>query len=472
VIIYEKNTIQVSEITEIETATKQLATAIVTVGDLLQYTKLTIPVYQRPYKWSTKNVIQLLDDVIVHKKKSAYRLGTIVIHEEGENLNIVDGQQRTITLILITKAVLNSELRREFKNPELINLLKKIESSLINPAFSSDISISNIQTNYREIERLIATMDEETIHFLFTRCEFIQFVLSDISEAFQFFDSQNARGKDLEPHDLLKAYHLREFSAEEEPYKNKVVETWESMDTSKVSRLFGEYLYRIKGWAKGNSSRYFTKNEVGLFKGINMSKIENYPYTEIVRIAHYYVDHYNGSFERNIDKQRAQFPFQLDQTIINGKRFFEMVTHYKQVFDKFLKSIDDTSKIDDKAREILTVLNSYEGRGRVGDQYIRTLFDCAIIYYIDKFGFTEISRVIEKIFIWAYTLRLRHQAVYLASVDNYVVDESNVFRLINDAINPNAVLTLQLPIMNTASHKSSRTGEVEHMFKRLKYYDE
>lgn len=461
-----------SDLIDISIANKQLTTEIVAVGDLLQYTKLTIPVYQRPYKWSTKNVIQLLDDVVIHKKKSAYRLGTIVIHEEGDNYNIVDGQQRTITLILIAKAVLNSELRNDFKNPELIRLLKKIESTLIDPSFSNDISISNIQSNYREIERLIATMDEETIHFLFTRCEFIQFILSDISEAFQFFDSQNARGKDLEPHDLLKAYHLREFSSEEEPFKNAVVETWESMDTNNVSRLFGEYLYRIKGWSNGNSSRYFTKNEVGLFKGINMSKIENYPYTEIVRIAHFYVDHYNNSFERNIDKQHAQFPFQLDQTIINGKRFFEMITHYKQVFDKFLKSIDDSSKIDDKAREILSVLDSYEGRGRVGDQYIRTLFDCAIIFYIDKFGFTEISRVIEKIFIWAYTLRLRHQAVYLASVDNYVVEESNVFRLIKDAINPNAVLTLQLSIMTVASNKSSRTRSVEQMFKRLKYYDE
>ena len=36
----------------------------------------------------------------------------------------------------------------------------------------------------------------------------VEVVLQDISEAFQFFDSQNARGKDLEPHDLLKAYHL------------------------------------------------------------------------------------------------------------------------------------------------------------------------------------------------------------------------------------------------------------------------
>lgn len=32
-----------------------------------------------------------------------------------------------------------------------------------------------------------------------------------ISEAFQLFDSQNTRGRALYPHDLLKAYHLREI---------------------------------------------------------------------------------------------------------------------------------------------------------------------------------------------------------------------------------------------------------------------
>src|SRR5690606_14966906 len=151
---------------------------------------------------------QLVDDIILHKNKSSYRLGTIVIHEEKNKLNIVDGQQRTVTLILITKAILNSDFRKEIKNPELIQLLSSLDRSLFNPTFQNDISIANIQTNYKEIERLVAILDEETIRFLLTKCEFIQFILGDISEAFQFFDSQNARGKDLEPHDLLKAFHL------------------------------------------------------------------------------------------------------------------------------------------------------------------------------------------------------------------------------------------------------------------------
>lgn len=34
-------------------------------------------------------------------------------------------------------------------------------------------------------------------------------VVKDRSEAFQMFDSQNGRGKELEAYNLLKAYHIR-----------------------------------------------------------------------------------------------------------------------------------------------------------------------------------------------------------------------------------------------------------------------
>ena len=79
--------------------------------------------------------------------------------------------------------------------------------------------------------------DEKSIWFFLEKCTLVEVVLDNISEAFQFFDSQNARGKDLEPHDLLKAFHLREmnnFSTEEE--RKKAVEKWESMDTGKLTK--------------------------------------------------------------------------------------------------------------------------------------------------------------------------------------------------------------------------------------------
>ena len=49
----------------------------------------------------------------------------------------------------------------------------------------------------------------------------------------------------------------------------------------------------------------------------------------------------------------------------------------------------------------------------MGDMYVRTMFDCALIFYLDKFGTQALSAAIEKIFIWAYQCRLRKQVVHL-----------------------------------------------------------
>ena len=55
-----------------------LAKQIISVRELLSDKTLSIPEYQRPYKWTGKNIIQLFADIATHKGKSSYRLGTIV----------------------------------------------------------------------------------------------------------------------------------------------------------------------------------------------------------------------------------------------------------------------------------------------------------------------------------------------------------------------------------------------------------
>ena len=82
---------------------------IITIKELLEMENLKIPDYQRPYKWKAKNVNQLIDDILAHKNKNGYRLGTLVIHKDKDNennkvieiFNIVDGQQRVITIFLL-----------------------------------------------------------------------------------------------------------------------------------------------------------------------------------------------------------------------------------------------------------------------------------------------------------------------------------------------------------------------------------
>ena len=68
-----------------------------------------IPEYQRGYKWTSNNVIQLLDDLKNFSKKrnndEFYCLQNITVakeaHEERACMNVIDGQQRLTTLFII-----------------------------------------------------------------------------------------------------------------------------------------------------------------------------------------------------------------------------------------------------------------------------------------------------------------------------------------------------------------------------------
>ena len=97
------------------------------------------------------------------------------------------------------------------------------------------------------------------------------------------------------------------------------------------------------------------------------------------------------------------------------------------------------------------------------------LFNCSLLYYTDKFGNVDISKAIEKIFIWAYSLRLTYQNLQLASVDNYVVQEFNIFKKIREAIYKEEITTLELPLIQE-DYESEKTAEIKEMFIKMKYY--
>ena len=119
-------------------------TEILTIGEFLQNKNLFIPKFQRPYKWSVRNVIQLLDDIQRFKGDIPYRIGTIVIYKENETANIVDGQQRTITFLLIVKSILAN---KEISNENLKKLLSSIKANAFIPKFQNEKSKKNIQDN-------------------------------------------------------------------------------------------------------------------------------------------------------------------------------------------------------------------------------------------------------------------------------------------------------------------------------------
>lgn len=482
------------------------------VAEFLSEERLRIPLYQRPYKWTVRHVSDLFSDLAGHAHRSAYRLGTVVLHREAKSaeqadrgnpeddpeeirLNLVDGQQRTLTLLLAVRAMLK---RKDWKSrevqEELAMLRPKIERFCKTFQFNSDISRENLKRNSVEIELVVSRSDftDDLALFFLRSCQVVVFTLTNISEAFQFFDSQNARGKDLDPHDLLKAYHLREFGPkhEREDRMTKTIEVWEAMESKQLAHFFENHWFRIRNWSRGKSARYFTKAEVGTFKGVSLTDSRRYPVTQMLRVAHYFTDHHRAQYERQIDEREMPFPFQFDQAILNGRRFFEMTSHYLALAKRFTsdplleakgapqkggKEVDRKPRPDfpdgvlnDEAREILTLLDEYDGRHRRGDEYVRNLFDCLLLFYIDRFGMEEISRAIEKIFLWAYRLRVEYDRIQLASVDNHAQEAPSPFQILRDATHPADFLQMTL---QPANGRSKRAEAIETKFIEKAFID-
>ena len=73
---------------------------------------INIPFYQRPYRWSEKNIGYLFEDFDIfekekkqkqnsNKENNQYFTGSVVLVKKEEFYEVVDGQQRMTTLFLI-----------------------------------------------------------------------------------------------------------------------------------------------------------------------------------------------------------------------------------------------------------------------------------------------------------------------------------------------------------------------------------
>ncbi|MDO4430483.1 MAG: DUF262 domain-containing protein [Lonepinella koalarum] len=401
------------------------------VGEILVEQRLSIPDYQRPYKWTVKHITQLLNDLYFHFKseKKVYRVGAVVIHkhkdEEGEKLDIVDGQQRLISLSIILYLL---------KNNENLPLLKQ--------SLSHSISADNLVKNKRAVEQFITDrgMDDRNkadfSNYILNTCEFVYIELDDIDEAFQFFDAQNARGKSLAPYDLLKAYHLRELKTDKETIY-QCVENWEKAvdaDTANLKQIISETLFRLRRWHKYHYAENFTNKDIDVFKGANADK--KYPYIaqQLDGLTLYKL---YKSMPMLVDSRFSKINFQSTQPIINGELFFHYIEHYREsyifLFNKsngFLNNRDIFKKEFKKMGKecgLLDFIDSYKGSYRVGDGYVKNLFQCLVMLYYDKFGQENLVQAVEKCFKWCYRIRLMKTRIYYSRIEEEVWSDNSLF---------------------------------------------
>ncbi len=360
------------------------------VNNLLKM-NLDIPDYQRPYKWTIQNITDLLGDIINaisdwerYQHNFKYRIGSIIIHNDENGVaNVVDGQQRIISLTLLKLCI----------EPGFT-------SNITEKEFSNKITQSNMHNNYNCIREWFSLKNEETKKSFITAFEDILEVVvinvDKVEEAFQLFDSQNTRGKELDPHDLLKAYHLREMK--KYPYEMvHAVTKWEAKDTSEIKNLFELYLYPIWNWSRSIKTGTFTVKEIDTYKGIEESSAYSY-----ARRA-----------------SRAMPYFQITEPFIAGNDFFEMVEHYMNL----LRDVMEEIKNNKSFAMIKSVVDSDEKSA--GFRYTKNLFYCALLCYYDKFhNFDEMA--VKKLFTWAFMLRVDMENLGFDSINKYAIcDEKN-----------------------------------------------
>ena len=407
------------------------------VGELLKKGNLRIPSYQRPYRWNRKHIRNLFYDLRDAMGKKEYQIGSVILHENDEyldndgRLDIVDGQQRLISISLFL------HLLDDLENYKGANQLLSAEEF-------GEISCYHASENYNEWENLTQLVGEnqakDICNFLLENCSVSVITMPQerLSEAFQLFDSQNNRGKSLEPHDLLKAYHLRKQDSEDE----KIVEKWEKFVEDKdlsLKELFDKHLFRMRRWSRGETGltnkRYgsylrFTEDFIDDFKGVDLN--QNFPYLELYRHI-------------------ENLPMSITMPIIDGSKFFEYIESAHETIKEHKDFLNEELGFSDEPEGeeknlaypegMLNIYNSSKGR------YLKchNIFLNICSLFADRFGKDELSKeIVETLFIWSYYPRVKSKAIYDATVGNYVAggrfrqkEVQKLFQLLSHAVTPN-----------------------------------
>src|SRR4051812_27950058 len=80
------------------------------LGTIIKGERLRVPKYQRSYAWKQQHIEAYFNDLAgaIQEDEPEYFLGSIVLAGgDGDSLEVVDGQQRIATTIILVSAVRN-----------------------------------------------------------------------------------------------------------------------------------------------------------------------------------------------------------------------------------------------------------------------------------------------------------------------------------------------------------------------------
>lgn len=177
-----------------------------------------------------------------------YHLGTLILQKKGDDYDIIDGQQRTVTLALILRAMCIDNILLLKEKFDSVEAQKYIGYNRYIIEMYLDRHYPNIETRSKEAKKILDIISFDVL------------VLNDSSLelAYTFFSTQNARGKALTDYELLKSHHLRFIPESHEAQQRHLAKMWDKLlvkserengDRS-VSIILGIYLYCLRKWTR------------------------------------------------------------------------------------------------------------------------------------------------------------------------------------------------------------------------------
>ena len=211
---------------------------------------LKIPDYQRIYCWPQKNVEQLLDDIF-DQRNHKYHLGTMILQKKEnekikDNYDIIDGQQRIVTLALVMRAMgINNILL-------LTERFNSVEAQKY-VGYNRYIIELYLDRHFQDKKELPEIAEKVMCNISF---DVLIIEDSSLELAYTFFSTQNARGKSLTDYELLKSHHLRFIPENYESQQRHLAKMWDTLlvkserdnGDKSVSIVLGIYLYCLRKW--------------------------------------------------------------------------------------------------------------------------------------------------------------------------------------------------------------------------------
>lgn len=183
--------------------------------------KYVVPIYQRKYSWTDKEIEQLLEDIINREENDKYFLGTLTVDKkEDGSYEVIDGQQRLTTLCLIM-IYLNKHIDGLDKNIDnmpsfearqiydnAINSLKNIKENEEITGYEDNVK--EIYDGYRCIENYFKNNDSNSDKFLkkLDNTFLVRVQVPKNTDLNHYFEIMNTRGEQLELHHIAKAKFL------------------------------------------------------------------------------------------------------------------------------------------------------------------------------------------------------------------------------------------------------------------------